>query len=77
MTEKNTEKIKSIASKFMTDGEPFYFEPYGNGHINLTYLVKCRNSSDKQVQYILQAVNSTVFKQPEKLIDNVCRVTEF
>ena len=77
MPKKNTAEIKNTASKFMTDGEPFYCEPYGNGHINHTYLVKCRNSYDKQVRYILQAVNNTVFKQPEKLIDNVCRVTEF
>ena len=45
--------------------------PYGNGHINETYLV-----SDKP-RKIMQRINTTVFPQPEKVMENICAVTEF
>lgn len=45
-------------------------ERYGNGHINDTYLTR---SGD----YILQRINTNIFKNPEKLMDNVEKVTDF
>lgn len=44
--------------------------PYGNGHINDTYLV-----SDNP-KYILQRINTSIFKQPERVMDNIAAVTE-
>ncbi len=43
---------------------------YGNGHINDTY---CTTNSE----YILQRINTNVFKEPDKLMENIVRVTEF
>lgn len=43
---------------------------YGNGHINDTYLVNPNN-------YILQGINTEVFKNPEELMENIDRVTKF
>jgi len=43
---------------------------YGNGHINDTYLT---NSN----KYILQRINTNIFKNPAKLMDNIEKVTEF
>ena len=48
---------------------PSYCEPYGNGHINDTYLVV----GDKR--YILQKMNTHVFPCPEKLMENIVAVT--
>lgn len=41
---------------------------YGNGHINDTYI-----SGD----YIIQRINTNVFKEPEKLMSNILKVTNF
>ncbi len=44
--------------------------PYGDGHINSTYVVKTTP------KYILQKINTNVFKDAAKLMDNVEAVTE-
>lgn len=49
---------------------PEVCEPYGNGHINDTYLV----SADKK--YILQRVNDNVFVRPDQMMENILGVTE-
>ncbi len=43
---------------------------YGNGHINDTYLIQPK-------KYILQRINTAIFKNPEKLMENINNVTEF
>lgn len=48
---------------------PEICEPYGNGHINDTFLV------DNGKQYILQRMNTTVFPRPEELMENIIGVT--
>jgi hypothetical protein len=50
--------------------------PYGSGHINDTYFVRFQEDAGP-VPVILQRINHQVFKQPEKLMDNVTRVTRF
>ena len=44
---------------------------YGSGHINDTYLVE--NSQ----RYILQKINTDIFKNPDQLMENIVNVTEF
>ncbi len=46
--------------------------PYGNGHINETYLVKTDGGAD----YILQKINNNVFKNPAEVMENISAVTE-
>lgn len=43
---------------------------YGNGHINDTYL--CGNPQE----YILQKINSNIFKSPQDVMENIAAVTE-
>ncbi len=45
--------------------------PYGDGHINDTYLI------DNGTKYILQKINTNIFKDAEKLMKNIELVTEF
>ncbi|MCR4587498.1 MAG: aminoglycoside phosphotransferase family protein [Lachnospiraceae bacterium] len=51
-------------------------EKYGNGHINDTFLVVCRENG-KDVRYILQRMNQEVFKDPEQLMENIVLVTDY
>lgn len=59
------------------EGKPIGVVPYGDGHINDTYLVHCQALNTHINRYILQRINHTVFKQPEIVMDNMVRVTEY
>ena len=62
-----------IAERFAVKGTPVSCERYGNGHINETYLVK----TDTGVDYILQKINRSVFRDVEGLMHNIVSVTRF
>lgn len=65
-------EMQEQAMKFCLKGKPIYCGRYGNGHINETYLLV----DEKARQYILQKVNSNVFKKPQLLMKNIAMVTE-
>ncbi|MBQ9783541.1 MAG: aminoglycoside phosphotransferase family protein [Clostridia bacterium] len=44
--------------------------PYGNGHINDTFLVTAEK------RYILQRMNDTVFPHPDEMMENILGITE-
>ena len=70
------EKMTKITEQFNLVGECVSCAPYGNGHINDTYLVICKNADGSDHKYILQAVNTNVFKRPENVMENIEKVTE-
>ena len=68
--------FKSVLDNFAINGEFVSCEPYGEGHINRTYLA-IYNENGKEKWYILQKINSTLFNPIEKLMRNIELVTEF
>ena len=64
--------ILSIAHAFRLEGEAVSAQPFGNGHINSTYCV----TTDCGAQYVLQKINTDIFKDPEGLMANAVGVTE-
>ena len=66
-------RIPEQAYQFQTHGEPFFCAPYGNGHINQTFLLVDSTAS----QYILQKINRHVFREPEALMRNIAAVTQY
>ena len=66
--------IKKIARLFDLRADYVCGAPYGSGHINDTYRLDV-DQAGLRVHYILQRVNSNVFKQPIPLMENVRRVT--
>ena len=66
-----TEKNLHIAEAFVLDGNIVSIEPYGNGHINSTFLLVTEKK-----RYILQKMNTTIFKDSDALMRNICLVTE-
>ena len=68
--------FNEIIREFISDGEITYCERYGEGHINATYLVKVMNNG-KEIWYILQKINDKLFSDVDKLMSNICAVTEF
>jgi hypothetical protein len=67
--------LGAVARQFQLRGDFAGAAPYGNGHINDTYCVRC-DQGGSQARYILQRINHYVFKNPVALMDNVRRVTE-
>lgn len=68
-------KKQEAVAAFNLEGDAFYCELYGNGHINDTFLVKCKTDSGTENKYILQRMNHEIFKKPDELIENISGVT--
>lgn len=76
---KSSEKISAAmeaARRFQVRGSFYSMTPYGNGHINDTYLFQTKEN-EKIHSYILQRINHHVFKDPEGLMENIRLVTAF
>ena len=66
-----------VASHFLLEKGDTHIAPYGNGHINDTFCVSVDTGADRPVRYILQKVNRYVFPEPEGVIENIERVTQY
>ncbi len=69
-------ELSEILFKFNVNGKFLSCEPYGSGHINRTYLATLSDNG-KEVKYILQKINSTLFKNVDGLMNNIKLVTEY
>jgi len=63
-------KLFKIIDKFVIEGKVLSIKPYGEGHINHTFLV-----TTEKKRYILQRINDYVFPDVEGLMSNICGVT--
>ncbi|MBQ8374382.1 MAG: hypothetical protein IJX98_02265 [Clostridia bacterium] len=72
----NEEKILSVAQRFQIVGEYRSFEVINSGHINATYKVYFFRHGELK-DYILQRVNTYVFKDPIAMMNNIADVTEY
>ena len=57
---------------FQIMSQPVFCRPFGHGNINYTFLI----TTDDGKQYILQRINTHVFKKPVELMENVIAVTQ-
>ncbi|MBO4452854.1 MAG: aminoglycoside phosphotransferase family protein [Clostridia bacterium] len=64
--------VKNAGKGFFPDGNIEEVEQILNGHINLTYRVRIDGRD-----YILQRINTDIFKDPDGLINNIASVTEY
>ncbi len=64
--------LLSIFEQFQLGGKIIKVEPFGNGNINETY----RSTAQGQArQYVHQKINTCIFREPEKVMENMDRVT--
>ena len=66
--------ISGLLDRFRLPEGPRSAEPFGNGHINSTFLITV--AGVKQ-QYILQRINSYVFIRPREVMSNMLHITEY
>ncbi|MBO5372117.1 MAG: aminoglycoside phosphotransferase family protein [Lachnospiraceae bacterium] len=64
---------KEILKNFQVESDIVSVEPYGSGHINHTYLVTAVSGK----KYILQGINTSIFKNTKELMENVLGVTSY
>ncbi|MBQ9010501.1 MAG: aminoglycoside phosphotransferase family protein [Clostridia bacterium] len=65
-------KAENMIGHFQISGQVSEIRPYGNGNINDTFRVETVDGA-----YLLQRVNTEVFKVPEEVQSNIERVTAY
>lgn len=68
------DQLREIAAAFTLPGEFAGGSPFGSGHINDTYRLEYRQEDGLRC-YVLQRINTAIFKHPDQLMDNILRVT--
>lgn len=76
MSELNSKQLTDVLNHFKIKGAVENCTRYGNGHINDTYLVIC-TQENVEYKYILQALNNNVFKESEKVMQNIEKVIKY
>lgn len=72
----NNVDILKIIDSFQDFGEFMGYKPITDGHINDTYVIEYKSVDAKKEKYLLQRINTNVFKNPFELMENVIGVTE-
>ncbi len=70
--------LKDVIRFFNIKGELIEAKVINSGHINDTYRISLSynlKDNNARLNYILQRINHNVFKQPEKVMDNIIKVT--
>lgn len=71
-----TETLIEVCKRFEIQGEYRFYELINSGHINTTYCVYFfRNGEMKD--YIVQKINTYVFRDPIAVMENISSVTEY
>ncbi len=73
-TKRTLENLSIIANQFESRGKITDIQEYGSGNVNDTYLVTV--DSDAKYQFILQRINTHVFRRPELVMLNMRTITE-
>ena len=70
------EQMNEVIDAYALEGTLTHQNPHGNGHINDTFLLTY-DTPDGVRKYILQRMNHTIFKNPQALMENISRVTDY
>lgn len=68
------ERAQRALMQFDFTGEVSELKPFGNGHINDTFLAVITDG-EKEQKLILQRINHEIFKNPKELMENILMVT--
>lgn len=71
------EILQHVCDAFKIPGQMVDWKKIKCGHINKTYRVDFVREDGRQKSYIVQAINTHVFKNPEQVMHNIDLVTEY
>ncbi len=66
--------LSEVVRHFQLEGKFLDAAPIGSGHINDTYVSRFQDGP-AEVRYVHQWINTRVFREPDKLMENIERVT--
>lgn len=66
-------EMKEILRHFNIEHEDLSIESHGSGHINRTFLITIQGKR----KYILQGINTSIFKDTAALMENILQVTSY
>ena len=69
--------VNELLNAFVFDGELSNVKCIEDGHINSTFVFEFRQADGKIKGYLVQKLNTVVFKEPVGLMNNMLGVTEF
>ncbi|MBW4563113.1 MAG: aminoglycoside phosphotransferase family protein [Mojavia pulchra JT2-VF2] len=69
-----TDNLITIAEQFTLQGKVISVKAFGSGNINDTFLVTL--DSPREQYFVLQRINTQVFRQPQLIMQNMCIYTE-
>ncbi|NMG09459.1 aminoglycoside phosphotransferase family protein [Brasilonema sp. UFV-L1] len=70
----DADNLVTIANKFTLQGKVTAVQAFGNGNINDTFLITL--DSQEEQHFVLQRINTQVFRQPQLIMRNMCLFTE-
>ena len=70
------ENLQQICTAFLIPGQLLSYEEIKVGNVNRTYKVNFRREDGTGKSYIVQRINTYAFKEPEKVMTNIDKVTE-
>lgn len=70
------EKLQRICKEFCVEDTYVGYEAIQAGNVNKTYQVKFRVDGGSMKSYLVQNVNTYVFKNPVQVMENIDKVTE-
>lgn len=73
----NNNGVSEIIKAFPKYGEVIGYKPITEGHINDTYIVEYLKDDGEKIRFLLQRINTNVFKNPDELMSNIMGVTAF
>lgn len=71
------EKLQQVCKAFRIEGTFQSYEEIKVGNVNHTYKVNYLRPDGKAKSYMIQALNTFVFKKPVEVMDNIDKVTEY
>ena len=71
---KNLDNLFAVADQFKPQGRVIDIREFGNGNINSTFLITLDSKGEKH--FILQRINTQVFRQPQLVVHNMRIATE-
>jgi len=72
-------ELHDVLSAYGVEERVLSVQAYGNGHINNTDLVTLKDENEEGLftKLIIQKINTSIFKNPVHLMENVTQVTEW
>lgn len=67
--------FEEVVKNFNFEGKFIEAKPYGDGHINDSFQAIFENTDGSRHRYLIQRINSNIFKSPEQLMENIENVT--